>query len=59
MFCALLRFLVSPLELESSFAEPGGVTSATSGGGWSSFSLSAGLFAFAGPLVLLPAFVAE
>ena len=47
---------VSPLELDTYLAESGGVIDATSGGGSSSLSFTAGLLVFAKPLVLLPVF---
>ena len=52
-------FLISPLKLESSLADPGGVTDATSCFACSSFSLVAGLLAFHCPLTLLAVLVAE
>ena len=50
-----LAFLVSPLELDTSLAEPGGVTDAQRGAGLYYLSLRAGLLDVPGPLVLFPA----
>ena len=52
-------FLISPLELDTSLAEPVGVTDAHRAANFSSLSLNAWLFDFAGPLVLLPGFPIE
>ena len=48
--------MVSPLELDTSLAEPDGVFDAQPGEGCSSLSFMAGLLDLPGPLVLLTGF---